>query len=243
MNNGSPQFQMPPITKTNKILMIGVVALFLLNSLLLKFSGFSLLGIFGLSPVKLLSGHIYQLVTYPLVNSSLMSVIFDCLLLWFLGCELERMWGTRRYLNFILTTIVGAGILYTVIMSLFFSGNMIAMYPFSGLGGLASAMCVAYAVLFPTRLFSFMMIFPIQAKYFCLILIGMSLYSGFFTPGGAGAWGQLGAMLCGFLWMIFVANKGGGLPKFGNKKKSRPKSRANLHIVKDEDEKPPRYWQ
>lgn len=242
MSYQTPQVQMPPLTKINKVLIIVTGALFLLNTILLKTTGLSLLGVFGLSSGKFLEGHIYQLVTYPLITNGLMSFLFDALLFWFLGSELESIWGPRRYISFLLTTVVGAGLIYIIINLLFLSNGLLSLYPFSGLAGTGAAMCVSYAILFPERTFSFMMVFPIKAKYFCLILIGMSLYSGFFSPAAAGAWGQLGAMVMAVLWMYFVT-KGVKIPNLGDSKAVKSRNKNHLKIVKNDDEKPPRFWQ
>ena len=85
----------------------------------------------------------------------------------------------------------------------------------------------------------FFTFFPVKAKWFCLILIGMLTYQGIFTPGAAGAWGHLGAMASGFGFMFFASRNSLSLPSFGQKK--RPKSKANLRIVKDDDEEGPKH--
>lgn len=242
MSYQTGQIQMPPLTKINKVLIIVCGVLFLLNTILLKVSGVSLLGLFGLSSGKFLEGHIYQIITYPLITNGLMSFIFDALLLWFLGSELENIWGARRYISFLLTTVIGAGLVYILINLVFFGDGLLSLYPFSGLAGVGAAMCVAYAILFPERTFSFMMVFPIKAKYFCMILVGMSLYSGFFSPAAAGAWGQIGAMVCAVVWMFMVTKSVKSL-KFGLNRSEKPKNKNHLKIVKSDDEKPPRFWQ
>ena len=71
-----------------------------------------------------------------------------------------------------------------------------------GMGGIVNALLLAYAILYPNRTFSFMLIFPVAAKYFCALIIFMQLYMGFFSSGAAVIWGQLGAMLFAFLFML-----------------------------------------
>lgn len=242
MSYQTGQIQMPQLTKINKVLIIVCGVLFLLNTILVKSSGVSLLGLFGLSSGKFFEGHIYQIITYPLITNGLMSFIFDALLLWFLGSELESIWGPRRYIGFLLSTVIGAGLFYLLVNVVFFSSGLLSLYPFSGLAGTGASMCVAYGILFPERTFSFMMIFPIKAKYFCMILVGMSLYSGFFSPAAAGAWGQIGAMICAVAWMYLVT-KGVKSLKFGKSSGAKPKNKNHLKIVKNDDEKPPRFWQ
>ena len=87
-----------------------------------------------------------------------------------------------------------------------------------------------------------MLIFPMKAKYFCALLIGIQLYMGFFSPSATLAWGHLGAMFSAFLFMVIVSS-----PKFKNLseiylKKRKNKSKANLKLVDDDDENGPKHW-
>ncbi|WP_127715737.1 rhomboid family intramembrane serine protease [Halobacteriovorax sp. HLS] len=237
------QIQLPTLTKTNKVILISMGVLFLLSNILKASGGVNLTAYLGLSPAMFFSGHIYEILTYPLMAGGIFDILFNGLLLWFLGSELENQWGMRRYIYFLLSSTVGAGIVYLLVSSLFLSGNGLFNYPLYGMHGAGSALCLAYAVLNPDRIFTFMLIFPMRAKYFCMILVGMLLFNGFFTPAKVLAWGHLGAMGFGYLWMVLISSN---RLKLGSNKtisKKRPKSKANLRIVEDDDEKPPKYWQ
>ena len=227
------QMQLPTMGRVNKFLVIAVVSLFLINSIA-KLSGFPLLGIVGLSASQFFSGHVYQLLTFSFMPTGLMEVIFDALIFWFIGSELEELWGEKRYIQFLVVTALGGGIIYLG-LSLMFSSSLFYTYPLSGPAGVCSALCVAFGVLFPERQM-YLYIFPVKAKWFVLILIGISLYQGFFSPGGVLAWYQLGAMACGYGWMLFVSS-----PKFKDwEKKSKlsklKKKPSHLRVVKDDDD-------
>ena len=217
--------------------------LFLLSSIL-KASGMTnLVGLLGLSPAMFFSGHIYEILTYPFIAGGIFDVLFNGLLLWFIGSELENQWGMRRYIYFLLTCTIGSGLIYLTVASLFLSGESLFSYPLYGMHGAGSALCLAYAVLHPDRLFTFMLIFPMKAKYFCMILVGMLLFNGFFTPAKVLAWGHLGAMAFGYGWMMLISSPQWKNLGTGVSARKRPKSKANLRIVEDDDEKPPKYWQ
>lgn len=244
MNN---QVYLPRLSLVNKVIIIGMTALFVLNFILNKSMGMDLTSILGLSASSLFKGHIYQLITYPLIGQSLIELILNALMLWLMGSEFEENWGKNRYLYFLFSVIIGGGLIYIAISALFFSNHIVYSFPLTGLSGLVSALCVAYAVIYPTRVFSFMMVIPIQAKYFCWILVAIALYQGVSSPLMIGAWGQLGAILFGFLFMVVVshrnfktlASKMEQMTQFSAKRKSK----AKLSIVKDDDEHPPKYWQ
>jgi membrane associated rhomboid family serine protease len=220
---------------------MGVI--FLLSSILKASGVANLVSLLGLSPAMFFSGHIYEIFTYPFIASGIFDVLFNGLLLWFIGSELESQWGMRRYIYFLLTCTIGSGIIYLLVSSLFLSGENLFSYPLYGMHGAGSALCLAYAVLYPDRIFTFMLIFPMKAKYFCMILIGMLLFNGFFTPAKVLAWGHLGAMAFGYGWMMLISSQKWKSMNTPSMPKKRPKSKANLRIVEDDDEKPPKYWQ
>lgn len=245
--NAHSQIYLPKLTKINKILIIISSFIFILAVILERTSSLYLGNILGLSAEHFMQGHIYSIMTYPFVSRSIIEVILNCLMLWLMGSEFEANWGTKRYLNFLITIIIGGGALYLAVSALFFKSSAIFAFPLIGLSGLVSSLCVAYAVIYPDRIFSFMMIIPIQAKYFCMILVAISLFQGLSGPLGVGAWGQLGAILAAYLFMIAVSNRNFKIlsNKMSQMTQRGPvkKSKAKLSIVKDDNDQPPKYWQ
>ena len=193
----------PRLTQINKILIISGVIVFLLSKIMEKTSGSSLIPVLGLSHSGFFQGMIHQILTWPLIGRELFEVIFNSLLLWFIGSELESLWGLRRYLGFILSVVLGTTLVYLLISLLFFPNTP---YALTGMAGIIDASLLAYAILFPTRVFQFMLIIPIQAKYFCLIIISIQLYLGFFSSAAVLAWGQLASMMVGVIWMFLISS-------------------------------------
>lgn len=245
------QFQFPSMSRMNKVIVISFVVLFILSAIL-KSSEISLVYYLGISPGAILSGRVWSFITYAFIPNSLMECLFDGLIFWFIGSELENLWGEARYLSFLLITVVGAACLYLALGFLFFSNSPLFSIAYSGPAGIASTMCVAYGILFPKRTMYFFF-FPMQARWFVMLLVAMNLYNGFFTPGAIFAWAQIAAIVSGVLWMVFVSH-----PELKNILKSssqapeRPFARSkkrsskisHLHIVEDSDDdegKPPTY--
>lgn len=241
------QIYLPKLTKINKILIVLSCSLFILEAVLEKTTSFSLGGMLGLSGEHFLSGHVYSLLTYPFLSRSIIEVILNCLMLWLMGSEFEANWGTKRYLNFLFSVVVGGGLLFLAVSLLFFRASPIYAFPLVGLSGIVSSLCVAYAVIFPDRVFSFMMLIPVKAKYFCMILVAISLYQGLSGPLGVGAWGQLGGILAAYLFMVLVSNRNFKILSMKmsqmTQMRSAKKSKAKLTIVKDDNDRPPKYWQ
>ena len=200
------QTYLPPLTKVNKYLIGILVISFVISSVFSQFLDISLVNILGLSVQGLKDGLIYKMVTYPFVNSGLFNIVFTGLLFWFLGSELESRWGAKRYIKYLGIAVIVNAFAYSLFA--LFMGGASMNYPFHGMSFLSSAMCVSYACIFPDRVFQFFMIIPVKAKYFCLILAGMNVYQGFFTPGGAQAFGNIASMIFGAAFVL-------GLNAFG----------------------------
>ena len=234
------QFSAPPITKINKIILIGAGACFLLFSILKAVGAYNLVGLLGLSATGLTNGFIFQLITYPLIEVNLMGFIFNALVVWFIGSELEKQWGSKIYVRFLLINIIGVGIIYSLVNLLFFGTNTGAI-PLHGLTGVNFAMLIAYALLYPDRQMSLMMIFPMRARTFCWILAGIEAYMALFS-NLTSAWAHLLAMGISYLIIRFQTKPLVRMAlnaSFETKKRSK----SHLYVVKDEDQKPPKFWQ
>jgi membrane associated rhomboid family serine protease len=223
------QMNLPTIDRVNKAFIIALVSVFLINA----FSGFADISLFpylSLSLGSLASGKVWTLFTYVFLPGGLIELIFNALIIWFIGSELSSGWGEKRYLQFILATTLGAAII-----SLGINAAMSSMGSLSGASAFCSALCVAYGVLNPDRTMYFFF-FPLQAKWFVAILVGMNLYNGIFSStGGILAWSQLGAMACGYTWMVWISSP---RKKISTKQKKSNLKNSHLSIVKEAAEEP-----
>lgn len=233
------QFSAPPLTKVNKIILIATGVCFLTASVSKAVGAFSLPSILGLSASGILSGFIFQFLTYPFVEVNLMGFLFNSLVVWFIGSELERQWGQKIYLRFLLINVLGVGIIYTLVNILFF-GTAPYATALHGLTGMNFAMLIAYAMLYPDRQMSMMMIFPMKAKTFCWILAGIEAYMALMSNIAA-SWAHLLAMGISYLIIHFQT-----LPLIkmvlNSSFESKKRSKSHLYVVKDEDQKPPKHW-
>ncbi len=235
------QFHAPVLTKINKFILISAGVCFLVASILKAVGAFSLVSVLGLSASGLFHGLIYQLFTYPFIEVQLMNFIFNGLVVWFIGSELESQWGQKIYLRFLLLTILGVGLIYTVVNLLFFFGTQFYSLPIHGLSGINFALLIGYSMLFPDRPMAFMMVFPMRAKTFCWILAGIEVYLAVFSSFTA-SWAHLLAMVISFMIIHFQNNPLISKALNSTWTKKSPKKK-HLYVVKDDDQKPPKYWQ
>jgi membrane associated rhomboid family serine protease len=235
------QFYAPTLTKLNKILLISVATGFICASILRAVGAFSLADIFGISSHGIFNGHIYQLLTYPLIETNLMSVLFNSLVVWFIGSELEAHWGEKIYLRFILLNVVGVGLVYALVNLIFFFGTSFYFASLHGLSGINFALLIAYSMIFPDRQMAFMMIFPMKAKVFCWLLAGIEAYLAVFNTLST-SWAHLISMGISFLIIHFQTST---LVRkaLHTGIKSKNQGKKHLYVVKGDDQKPPKYWQ
>lgn len=235
------QFQAPALTKINKIILIATGICFFAAAILKAIGAFSLPGILGLSGNGLFNGHIYQLITYPFVEVQLMSFLFNSLVVWFIGSELEAKWGAKIYLRFLLLTVIVVGLVFALVNLVFFFGTSIYFAPLHGLSGINFALLIAYSLLYPDRQMAFMMVFPMRARTFCWILAGIEAYLALFSNVTT-SWAHLLAMGISFL-IIHFQNRPLMKKVLQNSWKPRSTGKKHLSIVKDDDQNPPKYWQ
>lgn len=155
----------------------------------------TILSWFALDPRQVfLGGRIWQLVTYMFLHSpsEILHIVFNMLILWMFGCDVERRWGTQKFLRYYLITGVGAGIVNCAFA--FMQAQTI------GASGAIFGLIVAYAMLFPTRTILFWGIFPMSARAFALLLAAVELYTlGALSPDGVARFAHLGGALTGFI--------------------------------------------
>jgi membrane associated rhomboid family serine protease len=236
-----PQMYAPTLTPTNKVILIACALIFFLSSLLELAIGFSFMPYLAVSWKGVAQGGIHQLLTFSLFDKGFFSVLFNGLILWFLGSELEANWGRKLYIKFLLACSLGASLFYTALGAIF-SDSIIASLPMMGLGAITFGMMGAYAIIYSERYFTFMFLFPIKARYFCMILAGVQIYTAIFSPYAKTAFGHLAGMAVGIGFLYaksFLARRG---DQAVDREVRVKKSHLKL-VKKEDDDKHPKYWQ
>jgi membrane associated rhomboid family serine protease len=242
----SINFSITPIVKW---LMIVCVAIWFVGQVLLeKFVGIPLTSIFALFPAKVIfEFQIWQLFTYMFLHSYNVShLLFNMLMLWFLGVSLEERWGARFFLSYYLGTGVGAAIFYCLGNYLYYWVNpgqtMGLVVPVVGASGAIFGLLLAYGILFADRTIYAFMVFPMKAKYFVMML-GAIEFSNLITSevsGGDVAYlAHLGGLASGYLMLWFIGRW--QRLKWNQKLKKRT---TGLKLVVDNNNEPkePRFW-
>ena len=230
------------ISDTLKKLLIIYVAIFVLQHGIDQFAGGNVKGWLALIPLAVMHGRVWQIFTYSFLHADVMHLILNCLVLAFVGSDLEAIWGRKKFLTFYFYCTTMAGLVYLLIQ-LLINNSMYLSLPMIGASGGIYGLLLAYGILFPDREMLFMMIFPLKAKQFVWVLAGIEFLTAVFSgQGGLGAFAHLSGMGAGFIY-LWVQAKGFEVRK-KNQVIARKKSSAHLRLVKsqDDEEKPPRTW-
>jgi membrane associated rhomboid family serine protease len=194
---------MPPIPPVTKILMLVCTGVFCLQYL-----NFLPLGAwFALWPPATGNFWPWQVLTYAFLHGDPLHLFFNMLGLWMFGSELERLWGERRYLNFLLAGVLAAAVAQLVITWLV--GSPV---PTVGASGGLYALLLAFGMLFPNRVI--MPLFPpipMKARTFVIVFGAIELVMGLMGRSGVAHFAHLGGMVGGWLMIRYWRRQ----PPFG----------------------------
>lgn len=184
------------ITEAVKMLLIANGIVFLLQYLI----GRQMILGLGLIPRWAWSRFfIWQFFTYMFLHGGFVHIFFNMLILWFFGCEVERMWGPKAFYRYYFITGIGAGLFYTLI-------NPFSTVPTIGASGAVYGILTAFAVMFPNREITLLLFFivPVRMRARTLVLgaAGLSLLNGVTgSADGVAHFAHLGGMVVGYLYM------------------------------------------
>ncbi len=252
------QPQMPsvvPFTKTVKALVITNLVIWvgfvlILQGMILKNN--ALFDLFALVPAKVINDFwIWQIFTYMFLHTNgVFHVLFNMLVLWWFGAELEARWGSKFFLTYYLVCGMGAGCVYLLGALIYYlaTGQAIVMAaPLVGASGATYGLLLAYGILFGERVIYFMMLFPMKAKFFTLIIGFVELVT--LLDSGMGSQvanlAHLGGIAVGFVFLAVVARMRARQGGSGAGKRGR---RLKLVVNNDLEKKPaddkngPKYW-
>lgn len=259
MNQGS-QFQtVVPFTKMVKKLVIINVAIWVGLVLILQgmITGSSVIfDLFALVPAQVITKFwIWQPFTYMFLHSSgVTHILFNMLVLWWCGSELELRWGARFFLIYYLVCGVGAGLVYLLGTLIYYliTGSVISLAtPLVGASGATYGLMLAYGLLFGDRVIYFMMLFPMKARYFVMIIGAVELL--YLMDSGMGSkvanLAHLGGIVVGFIFLAVVARlrmqKSGGGSKRGRRLKlvvDNERSKPTGTSASAPSDQGPKYW-
>jgi membrane associated rhomboid family serine protease len=181
-----------PWTPAVKVLIITNIAIYFAQ----EFVGFPSTHLFGLVPYKVLYEYaLWQVVTYMFLHGGLMHVGLNMLMLWMFGVQLERLWGSKEFVQYYLITGIGAGIINIVF-------TPTSVIPTIGASGAIFGLLLAYGVTFPNNIIMLYFIIPIKAKYLVILGALLELLMMRSSPvDGVAHFAHLGGIAVGFIYI------------------------------------------
>ena len=166
----------------------------------------------------------HQIITHMFMHGNIGHLFFNMFALWMFGSTLERVWGSRRFLNYYFICGLGAFFLHYLVIyfqvqslqaelisgsdAFLIESKLRQIYGTHTVGasGAIYGLLVAFAFLFPNA--ELMLIFfpvPVKAKYFVpiLILIELFLAKQDFAMDNIAHYAHLGGALFGFLLLQY----------------------------------------
>ena len=185
-----------PVTRTVKLLIAINVGIFLIQSIA-HLLGSNILDVyFVLVPAFVTHDlMIWQLATYMFLHGGVFHIFFNMLTLFMFGNDLERYWGTPRFLHYYFITGIGAGA----------CSWLVAMNSYAvviGASGAVYGLLLAYGMLYPNRIVYLNFLLPVKVKWLVIIMGAMAFISSISgsEPGVANI-AHLGGMLVGYMFL------------------------------------------
>ena len=138
---------------------------------------------------------LWQLITYMFVHVGLVHLVLNMLMLWMFGSVLEKVWGTRRFVEFYFFCGVGAGLVSALL-------GFRDFIPIVGASGVIYGMLAAFAILFPEQVILLFILFPMKMRQAVWVMAGINLLAALSSPGSSLAYiGHLAGGACGYLYL------------------------------------------
>jgi membrane associated rhomboid family serine protease len=244
MQYGQPQFHLPRVSRFVKAFIIVAAICFLLQLIFETAMRLQLSEYIGFVPARLAMGFVWQPFTYVLLHSGIFHLLFNLLVIWSMGSELEDRWGSAFFIFYFFVCALGGAAVYGIFSILGWGTS--PWVPVIGSSAAVYGLLMAYGILFGDRPLYFFMLFPMPARYFVLILGAIELVSSvFYSRNGVAHTAHLGGMVTGFFTLIAMA-------KWRARKKEtdveslqrqkRLKNASHLKLVAGEEDDDPKHW-
>jgi membrane associated rhomboid family serine protease len=188
----------------------------------------------------ILDGKVWQLLTYQFLHDprSPWHLVFNMLMLWWFGRDIERRWGGWTFLRYYLLCGVGAGLFHVLLTWLLVREPA----PVVGASGAVLGVLVAFGMIFPRRVIRLWLPpVEIEARFFVLGAAVLEMLFAWIPSQGVANLAHLGGMLTGYLYLEY-----GGLLRLSRHAKTaggwwtrwrQSRRRAHMRVVDREVER------
>jgi membrane associated rhomboid family serine protease len=206
----------PPFTKAVKWLVLINAGAYLFFTILNRVApslGGVLYALMSLIPAMVMHGWITQLVTYSFLHQGFFHILFNMLMLWMFGAQLEMDWGFGKFIEFYLFCVIGAA-LATIAISYTGVGGVTPATATVGASGGVLGLLMAFGLLYGDQeIMLFPIPFSMRAKYFVAGVAFFTLIDAISASApGSGSnvayMAHVGGLLFGYLYVKLVPRRG-----------------------------------
>ncbi len=149
---------------------------------------------------------VWQLLTYGFMHGSFMHLFFNMFALFMFGSDVERLFGSKRYLTYYLVCVVGAALMHLIVVRV---ANL-PPAPVVGASGAVFGILLAFGLAWPHRKLILLPIpIPMPAWLFVTLYGLLELYLGITqTAQGVAHFAHLGGMATGFVLIRYWQAQG-----------------------------------
>ena len=203
----------PPVTRN----------LIIINTIVLIFTvltGDKMYGMFSLFAFESTLFKPWQIITHMFMHGGFWHLFFNMYTLMIFGTQLERVWGSKKFLLFYFVTGIGAALCHNLVVHLQISHYLATgatakaqaamMTPTVGASGAIYGVLLGYGMLWPNSVLQ-LLIPPVKltAKWFVIIFGAIELVTGLTGMGGNIAhFAHLGGMLFGLALILYWKKRG-----------------------------------
>lgn len=142
---------------------------------------------------------VWRFITYQFLHGSVWHLVFNLMVLYFMGPLLEQAWGSKAFLKFYLTAGAAGGIVYTllVILKLLPAGGMV------GASGAIYGVVAVIAVMYPRMKVLLYGIIPMSMIWLVVLVVILSLINIASGTNAGGEAAHLTGLAVGFFYVKY----------------------------------------
>ena len=192
----------------------------------------------ALYPSRLVQGHVWELLTFQFLHGSLLHILINCAMIWFIGRQIEESLGKVKFLSIYLIGGVFGGVFQCILAWAENNPNIGVVGASAGIFGLMAAFSMMYWNRELTLLIMFILPVRMKAKFILIALAVIGVLGIISNDSGIAHGAHLGGMIWGVLYILFFVQGGtmSGAPPLWNRireRQSSGKSRRQETVTTD----------
>lgn len=226
------------LTQTGKTMLIGYVAIYIIELILEHWLAIPIYSLLALGPMGSGLFRAWQLVTHPLVHnpSAPIGFLFNCLIFYFFAGTVEASLGTRRFIKLYIVAAVGGAVI-----GLLLSALTAFSFPFAGMMPSLLSLIVVFGLLQPEATILLMFVLPVKAKFISYATIAVTALTFLAKANPHGAY-HLGGILLAYLYFrppSHMLNLNWWRWKFYERSQQKRRTKFTVIDGKDDDDDRP----